>query len=102
MAQSDSRVLQIHSNGIYHALPTFPASLTNLTAIVTGANGISGNYMLRVLARSPSRWKRIICLSRRPPLIPGGLPPNAEHIAVDFLNNPEQIAQVLKDKKVDH
>jgi nucleoside-diphosphate-sugar epimerase len=92
---------QIHSNGIYHGLPTYSSSHSGLTAIITGANGISGNYMLRVLSQSPSRWKRIICLSRRPPLVPGGLPENAEHIAIDFLSSPEEIAQVFKDHKVD-
>ncbi|EXJ60527.1 hypothetical protein A1O7_04680 [Cladophialophora yegresii CBS 114405] len=91
---------QIYSRGIYHALPTFPPDVKDLTAIITGANGISGAYMLRVLAQSPTRWKRIICLSRRPPLVQGGLPNNAEHIAVDFLTSPEDIAQVLKQNNV--
>ncbi|ETI24630.1 hypothetical protein G647_03999 [Cladophialophora carrionii CBS 160.54] len=93
-------VQQIYSRGIYHALPTFPPHVRDLTAIVTGANGISGAYMLRVLAQSPTRWKRIICLSRRPPLVQGGLPSNAEHIAVDFLTSPEEIAKVLKHNDV--
>ncbi|KAJ9616984.1 hypothetical protein H2200_000705 [Cladophialophora chaetospira] len=96
-----SNTQQIHSNGIYHALPTFPDDIRGLTAIVTGANGISGAYMLRVLAQSPERWTRIICLSRRPPLVEGGLPKNAEHIAVDFLKSPEDIAKVLKEHHVE-
>ncbi|EXJ76531.1 uncharacterized protein A1O5_01039 [Cladophialophora psammophila CBS 110553] len=93
---------QVHSNGIYHALPTFPPDVKDLTAVVTGANGISGYYMLRVLSQAPQRWKRIICLSRRPPLVAGGLPKNAEHIAVDFLKKPEEIAAMLKSHGVDH
>jgi nucleoside-diphosphate-sugar epimerase len=90
----------VESKGIYHGLPVYPPSLKGLTAIVTGANGISGNYMIRVLAQNPERWSKIYCLSRSPPAIPNGLPKNAEHIAVDFLQEPEAIAQVLKEKGV--
>lgn len=90
---------QIQSIGIYHGLPVYPDHIRGLTAVITGANGISGQYMLRVLSRS-ARWSKIYCLSRRPPAIPGGLPPNAEHIAVDFLRKPEEIAEILKEKNV--
>ena len=93
-------VQQIQSRGIYHGLPVFPSSINNLTAVVTGANGISGYYMLKVLSQSPQRWSTIYCLSRRPPLIPGGLPDNVTHIALDFLKDPEEIAAVLKEKGV--
>jgi len=91
---------QVYDNGIYHGLPVFPSSFKGLTAIVTGANGISGHYMTRVLAQSPARWSKIYCLSRRPPAIPGGLPDNVEHIPLDFLKSPEEIAEVLKSKGV--
>jgi hypothetical protein len=91
---------QVQSRGIYHGLPVYPSSLNGLTAIITGANGISGNYMLRVLAQDPERWSKIYCLSRRPPAIPDGLPKNAEHIACDFLNSKEEIAEVLKERGV--
>jgi hypothetical protein len=90
----------VKSNGIYHGLPVYPSSLKGLTAIITGANGISGNYMLRVLAQDPERWSKIYCLSRRPPAIPTGLPKNAEHIALDFLKDSEEISAVLKEKGV--
>jgi hypothetical protein len=90
----------VQSRGIYHGLPVFHSSLKGLTAIITGANGISGNYMLRVLAQDPERWSKIYCLSRRPPAIPNGLPQNAEHIALDFLKEPEEIGKVLNDKGV--
>lgn len=93
-------IQQIQSRGIYHALPVFPPDVKGLTAVITGANGISGYYMLRVLSQAPERWKKIFCLSRRPPLVPGGLPPNAEHIALDFLQEPDQIAQILRSKNV--
>jgi hypothetical protein len=90
----------VQSKGIYHGLPVYPPSLKGLTAIITGANGISGNYMLRVLAQDSERWTKIYCLSRRPPAIPTGLPKNAEHIALDFLQDSESIAKVLKEKDV--
>ncbi|KAL9097151.1 MAG: hypothetical protein Q9165_000578 [Trypethelium subeluteriae] len=94
----------VQTRGIYHGLPVFPENLEGLTAIITGANGISGQHMLRVLAQSPKRWKKIYCLSRRPPAIPGGLPNHAEHIPLDFLKNPNEIAEVLKQHnvKADH
>lgn len=91
---------QVQSNGIFHGLPVYPPEASGLTAIITGANGISGHYMLRVLAESPQRWKKIYCLSRRPPAVAGGLPANAEHIALDFLSDPKSIAATLKDKGV--
>ena len=91
---------QVQSKGIHHGLPVFPPDETGLTAIITGANGISGYYMYRVLAQDPKRWKKIYCLSRRPPLIPGGLPDHVEHIPLDFLKDPKEIATVLKEKNV--
>jgi hypothetical protein len=97
-SQNHQQVVQ--SRGIYHGLPVYPSELRGLTAIITGANGISGNYMLRVLAQAPERWSKIYSLSRRPPALPDGLPKNAEHIAVDFLQKPEEIGAVLKDKGV--
>lgn len=90
----------VQSKGIYHGLPVYAPPLNGLTAIITGANGISGNYMLRVLAQDPARWSKIYCLSRRPPAIPDGLPKNAEHIALDFLKDPGEISRVLKAKGV--
>jgi hypothetical protein len=95
-----SRTQQIQSKGIFHGLPVYPEDINGLTAIITGANGISGHYMLRVLAESPQRWKKIYCLSRRPPVIPGGLPTNAEHIPLDFLKSPEDIAATLRENNV--
>jgi hypothetical protein len=95
-----SRTQQIKSEGIFHGLPVYLEETTGLTAIITGANGISGHYMLRVLAQSPTRWKKIFCLSRRPPIVPGGLPTNAEHIPLDFLKDPREIAATLKERNV--
>ena len=91
---------QVRTVGIYHGLPVYPKETTGLTAIVTGANGISGYYMYRVLSQDTKRWKKIYCLSRRPPLIPGGLPDHVEHIPLDFLKDPDDIAKVLQDRNV--
>jgi hypothetical protein len=90
----------VQSKGVYHSLSIYPSSLKGLTAIITGANSILGNYMLRVLAQDPERWAKIYCLLRRPPAIPNGLPKNAEHIALDSLQDPTSIAKVLKEKGV--
>ncbi|KAJ7741600.1 hypothetical protein DFH07DRAFT_964943 [Mycena maculata] len=56
-----------------------------------------GNGMLRVLAQSPSRWSKIDCLSRRPPVNADSLPPNATHVPVDFISSPDAIAKTLKE-----
>ncbi|KAK9419630.1 hypothetical protein SUNI508_07116 [Seiridium unicorne] len=93
-------VQQVQTIDIYHGLPVYPDDVQGLTAIITGANGISGSHMLRVLSQSPSRWRKIYCLSRRPPYAPGGLPSNAEHVALDFLKGPDEIAATLKEKGV--
>jgi hypothetical protein len=93
--------LQVQSQGIYHGLPVFPEDVKGLKAIVTGANGISGQHMVRVLAQSPERWAKIYCLSRRPPAFADGLPKNAEFVSLDFLKSPEEIGKVMKEKGVE-
>lgn len=40
----------IVSKGIYHGLPTFSDDLNGLTAIVAGANGISGDHMVSLMS----------------------------------------------------
>jgi len=92
---TEHKPLKIYSQGIYHGLPLLPSSAQNLTAIVTGANGISGAHMIRVLGSNPKRWKKVYAVSRRPPS--GDWPENTEHIACDFLKSPEEIAGVLKE-----
>lgn len=37
----------LQSKSIYHGLPVFPQETKGFTAIVTGANGISGDHMVR-------------------------------------------------------
>jgi len=93
-------ISQVQTVGIYHGLPVYPPEITGLTAIITGANGISGYYMYKALSKDAKRWKKIYCLSRRPPLIEGGLPDHVEHIPLDFLKDPEEIASVLKQHGV--
>jgi hypothetical protein len=90
----------IYSSGLLHGLPTFPSHDTaKYSIIVTGANGISGSAMLKVLSANPSRWDKIYALSRRPP--PKSSNPHIIPIAVDFLSStPSQIAQVLKSHSV--
>ena len=39
----------VYDQGIYHSLPVIDPSITNLTAIITGANGVSGFHTLRAL-----------------------------------------------------
>ena len=94
--------LTVQSKGIFHGLPTYPSSLSNLTAIVTGANGISGYHMVRVLAAAPERWSKIYCLSRRPPpknfyTDLGEGSERVEHVSVDFLGDIEGIKDALKN-----
>jgi hypothetical protein len=90
------------SKGTYHGLPTFPQHEgKKYNIIVTGANGISGSAVVKVLSEAPQgRWGKIYALSRRPPS--GVRPENLIPIAVDFLNSsPDDIAKVLKDNHVE-
>ncbi|KAJ5612959.1 hypothetical protein N7510_006153 [Penicillium lagena] len=89
---------EIQSKSIYHGLPIFPDDTEGLTAIVTGSNGISGAYQLKVLCESPRRWKKIYALSRRPPH--GSWPGNVEHLSVDLLQPPEQVAAQLAERNI--
>jgi len=86
-----------------HGLPAYPllSSPQGLTAIVTGATGVSGYHMAKVLTASP-HWIKIYCLSSRPPprnffsdLGDGAA--RVEHLRIDFLDNPK-LAEQLCDK----
>lgn len=91
----------VQHKGIYHNLPTFDPSIKNLTAIVTGANGISGFHTMRVLLESPERWSKVYALSRRPPpkemmgLLTEAQRSRVQHVAVDFLEDPKKIADAM-------
>ena len=99
-----SRSNPLHDAGIFKNLPTFSKDIKGLTAIITGANGISGFGTLRTLLASPERWTKIYALSRRPPppemmdLLPADQKSRVEHVACDFLSKPEDVAKAIKDK----
>jgi nucleoside-diphosphate-sugar epimerase len=93
-----SSTLTVESKGIYHYLPTFPAhDGKKYSAIVTGANGISGSAIVDVLAESPGRWKTIYAISRRPPV---SRQAHVKPIAANFLESPESIAELLKKEGI--
>ncbi|XMA16762.1 hypothetical protein WAI453_009553 [Rhynchosporium graminicola] len=99
----------VRSAGIFHGLPTYNKDISGLTAIVTGANGISGYHMVKALASAPQRWKTIYCFSRRPPpeYFFDGLGEGSsrvEHICADFLTDPPHIGKILDSRivHVDH
>jgi hypothetical protein len=95
----------VQSNGILHGLPTLPETpdCRGLTALVTGATGLSGYQMVKVLAASPQRWKKIYCVSSRPPPANfftdlGEGASRVEHISVDFMGQASTIAERLSEK----
>ena len=96
MASKNQQV--VFSKGIYHALPTFPEHHKGLSAIIAGANGISGTYMARVLGEAPERWDKIYCMSRRPPAF--DLPEHAKFIQSDLLKDPKDLGAELKESGV--
>lgn len=89
----------VQSHGMFHSLPTFPDhDGKKYSAIVTGANGISGAAMVEVLSQAPERWERIFALSRRPATTKS---PRVHSVAIDFLaSEPKDIAKVLKENHV--
>jgi nucleoside-diphosphate-sugar epimerase len=92
-------VQTITSEGIFYGLPTFPDhDGKKYSAIVTGANGITGAHMVQHLAKFPERWESIYALSRK---VPTSTQSHVKTISLDFLNStPDQIAKVLKDNSV--
>lgn len=96
----------VKQSGIYHNLPTFDPAIKGLTAIVTGANGISGFHTMRVLLQSPDRWSKVYALSRRPPpkemmaLLSEAQRARVKHVAVDFLEDPQKIADAMKSADI--
>lgn len=93
------RTQLVRSDGIFHGLPVYDPPAQGLTAMVTGATGVSGYSMVKVLAAS-ANWDRIYCLSSRPPPATffSDLGPGADkvtHLAVDFLSDTSIIAEAL-------
>ena len=104
---STTQTQLVRSHGIYHGLPTFPdePAYRDLSAIVTGASGISGQHMIRVLAQAPQRWKKIYAMSRRPPpeyLLKklGAQAGLVEHIPLDFFAGKDKMGKALEEKGV--
>lgn len=89
----------VYSDGIHYNLPTFPLhDGAKYTAIVTGANGISGSEIVNTLAATPERWDTIFAMSRRPPPSQN---PRVKSIAADFLRStPEELAAVFEEEGV--
>ena len=98
MATPTRQVVQM--KGIYHGLPTYPEDVKGLKAIVTGANGISGQHMLRVLSEEPERWTHVYALSRRPPADKEKWGKSVTFLSVDLLDAPEKIAETFREEKV--
>jgi|SRR6266487_4009241 len=88
-----------YSEALFHGLPTFPAhDGKKYTAIVTGANGISGSEIVNALVASPERWESIYAMSRRPL---ENKNPQAKNIAADFLgSSPEELTEIFKKEGV--
>ncbi|KAK7420920.1 hypothetical protein QQX98_002484 [Neonectria punicea] len=105
-----SEKFPLRQAGIYRNLPSFDPSIKNLTAVICGANGISGFNTLRALLDSPERWSTIFTLSRSPPseeqlaLIDPVLRSRIKHVSIDFGNSPSEIkdALVKADVKADY
>ncbi|KAK3670394.1 hypothetical protein LTR78_009747 [Recurvomyces mirabilis] len=90
--------VRTHSEAIYHGLPILPTTTKpeGHTAIITGANGISGSHILRHLSANPSRWKHIYACSRSPPANAPRLPDHVTFVSVDLLSSsPGEIASAL-------
>ncbi|KAF9893416.1 hypothetical protein FE257_010728 [Aspergillus nanangensis] len=99
--------VSVHSRGIFHGLPTYADNIKGLTAMVTGANGISGTNLIKVLRDAPERWTKIYCVSRSPPpecQDEKNSDGRIEHLEMDFLQDPVQLASILRQrvKHVDH
>lgn len=92
--------------GIYRNLPTFDPAIRGLSALVCGANGISGFNTIRALLDSPDRWAAIYTVSRSPlspeqlSLIPAPLRERIKHVPVDFNGPPEDVSRDLTKAKV--
>ncbi|KAH8812112.1 hypothetical protein F5884DRAFT_820119 [Xylogone sp. PMI_703] len=88
------------NRGIYYSLPTYPSSIKSLKALVFGANGISGNYMIRILSQNLARWSEIVSVSRRAPPTSQRTGENVNHVQLDLLQDPKVIADTLISQKV--
>lgn len=90
---------QIQNDGIYQALPIYDESYHGKTAIVAGANGISGTFMVKAMSRHPEIWSRVYAVSRRPPqmTLPENFRRNVSHYSIDLLTSPEEVGKAFRD-----
>lgn len=89
------RIISVQSNGIYHGLPVYPDNIKDLSALVVGANGISGQAMVSALAANPERWSQIYSLSRK---MPSSIDSEVvKPLLIDLLDGPEAISESLKE-----
>ena len=85
----------VKAKGIFHGLPDYTDSGTKQSILVAGANGITGDYLVRHLNKYPERWSTVYALSRRAPAHPlGG---NVKHLTIDLLDPPSKIARSLEE-----
>lgn len=98
MSVNGPKSVVVHSSGIFNGLPELPSHHTGLRAIVVGASGTSGQPLVDVLSASPQRWEKVYAMSRRPPLAKKGS--NVEHVPMDLLQEPAQIAETLRKHHV--
>ena len=95
MPEEQQNVQIVRSDGIYHGLPVLDNRHSGLRAIVVGASGMSGQSMIDILLQSARRWEKVYALSRRAPLSS-----DAEHVPIDLLKEPDEIAKILKKHTV--
>jgi len=97
----DNSTTSVYAKEIYHGLPVIPSSdrASSLTAIVVGASGMSGQSMIDILNQNPQRWKKVYALSRRSPQLTDEAS-NVEHVPVDLLHEPSEIATTLRERGV--
>lgn len=93
-----STITAVQSKGIYHGMPVYPDSIQGLSALVVGANGISGQYLMSALTENPERWSTVYAMSRSKPSASFG--PTVKYLLCDLLDGPEAIARVLKENNV--
>lgn len=95
-----SGVQSVRSSGIYHGLPVIDDDHKGLKAIVVGASGMSGQTMIDVLCQNSQRWEKVYALSRRAPQLSIDAT-NVEHVPFDLLKQPHELAEQLKEHKVE-
>lgn len=90
---------EIENDGIYRGLPVYDTSYHGKTAILAGANGISGSHMLKAMSRHPKIWSRVHALSRRPPQaeLSPSFAKNVSYHTIDLLSTPDQVGKDLRD-----